>query len=206
MKTVKTMLCAATALAFFEIPEAPAQAETITVCRAANGIITWPLGQRAGKCRTGEVKFMLERPVGGTKYVSAIATDEQGECAVLAELLGGDIALCVGHDTHIGPIPGEGYGPHCFFWLETVMPLARAGEYGDGARVRLDFDEVSGQPNTKSYTRALITFVDQGAFVTHDPARFMTDDGYVINVENIELLWTTGDDCRAYARTSSRQR
>lgn len=206
MKTVKTLLCASTTLAFLAIPAAPAQADIITVCRATNGDINWPLGSRVDKCRTGEKAFKLERPMGNSKDVSAIADGGQGECSVLAEFLDGDVALCVGHDVHLG-YNGNGYGQHCFLWIETTIPLGRTAALLDGVPIRLDFDEVTGRHTDKPYTRAIVTYVDsaQGATGQPDQLGYYTADGYLIQLEDVFLFWGQ-DACRASARVSARQR
>ena len=85
--------------------------------------------------------------------------------SVLAEFLGGDIALCVGHDEH-NPYDGNGYGPHCFLWLETTIPLGRAGPALNGESIHPGTDEVTGRHTDGTYARALLTFVDQGQGAT----------------------------------------
>jgi hypothetical protein len=205
MRTLALAAVAALALTA-SVPE-PAVADLARVCATANGTVRWV--PRA-KCRKSEKTMTIERPMGAPTDGTATADfDRQGTCAELATLKEDEIALCVGHDEHVGTGNNDAYGPHCFAWLETTIPLQRLLPTSERFDPKLGCDEVAGNckgdPNS---SRFIITWVDrdQVAGVKYgDSQQFISEDAYVVTVENYLIIW---DDkgCRAVGRLSGRSR
>jgi hypothetical protein len=199
-------LAASAAAMLLSIPPSAADADIIRACAKKSG---GPLTLLAGKqkCRKGEKEFKLERPMGSAVDGSAEVPPnaKNGECHLLAEFLGGEIAFCLGNDHH------DSYGSHCFMWVYTEHPLERLGSYGHGDPIKLGTDEVNGiGTDDPDYRRGIVTFADPeiplrtGAFlgmVSEGP-----EAGFVVEAKDVLMVYPRGEDCRGYGRFSGRYR